>query len=182
MAEGDRGGGLETDVLPNLGGGSKVPQSPEHWTDGPLVDSSWLENRLQERCQVHLCPFVFCDKAYSLSFFMVILKETVITIEVKSPPFNSRLYDHMECVWDLPLPLKSEATEPHSSLPALCCPCSMAGSHLLHMWVCGITLAKIGLRPSVVPHATEHFERKHQWERFFTNLLITLRNEFCTMC
>lgn len=81
--------------------------------------SWWLENRLQEHCQAHLGLLVFWDKVYSMSSCMVILKEMALTIKVMNPTFNSFKYDCMECIWDLPLPLKNMLTKSDSSFPAL---------------------------------------------------------------
>lgn len=85
----------------------------------------------------------------------------------------------MECIWDLPLPLKNMLTESDSSLPALFS--DLSGSHLLHIWFPSIIATTLGLHPTLfsMPQSTLN---KSTDEKDLKNLLITLKNEFCTMC
>lgn len=92
---------------------------------------------------------------------VVILKEMVITIKVMDPPFSSFQYDCMGCIWDLPL---SQLNLTAGSLPCA----------LFYGWISSPPhpdprhyCDRYRTSPSIIRHATEHFEHKNWWERFY---------------
>lgn len=176
-------GGLETAVIGNPGGDSKVFHSLNaaevgHWLQ---QISSWLQSKSQEYCQVHLCLRSFPDPHVLLCGH---LKEMIVTIKMMKSPCSSLQYGCVQCIWKTSLsPLKNKSMESNHSLPA---PCSVFVTeyHLLHMWfhvlLTHITVPSTGFAPGVAPLPQSTLNTVLM--RKIGNSLITLKSEFCAMC